>query len=218
MTYQASNISYQPHWLRKIDEIAITDWLTSYPTRAIRFLGLHLIHFFPPTLKRVQRVLKRFFPFWYSLKELGSAKWFCLSHEGDSNLVWRLYSCKNLILILIFRCSCERILFFTKSTLIIPLEIICLFFKKKKSAPAWFNGVAYNCCLNMIEETFLFAKREKYQLLRNFEVDYMITCRHPHFFSALLTTVMPGLFSFPFFFLVICLPVLTILTDERDET
>jgi hypothetical protein len=39
------------------------------------------------------------------------------------------------------------------------------FFKKKNSAPAWFNGVAYNCCLNMIEETFLFAKREKYQLL-----------------------------------------------------
>ena len=110
------------------------------------------------------------------------------------------YSYSYIILILIFRCSCERILFFTKSTLIIPLEIICLFLKKKNSAPAWFNGVAYNCCLNMIEETFLFAKREKYQLLWNFEVDYMITCRHPHFFSALLTTVMPGLFSFPFFF------------------
>jgi hypothetical protein len=31
------------------------------------------------------------------------------------------------------------------------------FLKKKESAPAWFNGVAYNCCLNMIEETFLFA-------------------------------------------------------------
>ena len=31
--------------------------------KAIRFRGLHLIQFFSPTLKQVQRVLKRFFPF-----------------------------------------------------------------------------------------------------------------------------------------------------------